>query len=186
VRVSHVRAVAAASLLAGLVSLSCVNDTRTEAAVLDTTLGRIEIAFFPQFAPLAVENFIGLAEAGYYDGSIFHRVIKEFIIQGGDPSGTGFDGHSLWGVPFPDEFDDNIRFDRPGRVGMANSGPDTNGSQFFIILTPTPHLNDRHTLFAEVISGMDVVEAISEVAVDNRAAPLEPVVVTSVTIEHLR
>lgn len=183
---SPLRIAVAGSLLAGLLSFSCVTDTRMEIAVLETTLGRIELAFFPQFAPLAVENFTGLAKTGYYDGSIFHRVIKGFMIQGGDPSGTGFDGHSLWGVPFPDEFSDIIRFDRPGRVGMANAGPDTNGSQFFITLVPTPYLNDHHTLFAEVVSGMDVVTAISEVPVDNRDAPLEPIVVTSVRIEHTR
>jgi len=102
-----------------------------------------------EVAPKACENFIGLAEKGAYNGLAFHRVIKGFMIQGGDPLGTGAGGESLWGKPFEDEFDKSVRFDRPGLPAMANSGPGTNGSQFFITTVPTPRLNDKHTIFGE-------------------------------------
>jgi cyclophilin family peptidyl-prolyl cis-trans isomerase len=154
-----------------------------EVAVMETNHGTIKLKFFPDAAPKAVENFKGLAKKGYYDGVTFHRVIDGFMIQGGDPRGTGTGGESLWGKPFEDEFSPKVRFDRKGLLAMANAGPRTNGSQFFITLGPTPHLNDRHTIFGEVISGMDVVEKIGKVAKGRNDKPTEPVVMNKVNIE---
>lgn len=141
-------------------------------AVLETNQGLIEIKLFPQAAPEACENFIGLAEKGYYDGIIFHRVIKGFMIQGGDPSGTGTGGVSLWGDSFKDEVSSEVEFDKPGILAMANSGPNTNGSQFFITTAKTPWLNMRHTIFGEVISGYDVVEKIENTAIGAGDKPI--------------
>lgn len=140
--------------------------------VLKTSQGGIEIKLFPDKAPYAVENFIGLIEKGYYDGIIFHRVIKDFMIQGGDPTGTGTGGESLWGKDtFIDEFSEGLQFDRKGLLAMANSGPNTNKSQFFITVKPAPHLNNRHTIFGEVVSGYDVVEKINSVETDSGDKP---------------
>ena len=142
--------------------------------VLETTQGNVEITLFPKEAPKTVENFTGLVQKGYYDGLIFHRVIKNFMIQGGDPTGTGRGGESLWGGKFEDEFSDSLKFDRKGILAMANAGPGTNGSQFFITTVPTPWLTNKHTIFGEVTSGYDAVQKIENTAVtagDNR--PLE-------------
>ena len=154
-----------------------------EIAVLKTSMGTITLRFFTKQAPLAVANFKGLAAKGYYDGIIFHRVMDNFMIQGGDPTGTGFSGDSIWGGKFADEFSPSLRFDKPGLLAMANAGPATNGSQFFITQVPTPHLNDRHTIFGEVIQGMDVVNAIANVRVDEKDNPVQPVVIESLTIK---
>ncbi len=153
-----------------------------EIAVVATNMGTIKIKFFPEVAPKAVENFKGLAKKGYYNGIIFHRVIDKFMIQGGDPTGTGRDGKSLWEKPFADEFSPKHRFDRKGLLAMANAGPSTNGSQFFITLVPTPHLNDRHTIFGEVVEGLDIVEKIGKVKTGAADKPVEPVTMTKVTI----
>ena len=139
--------------------------------VLETNQGTIEIKLMPEVAPRACENFIGLVEKGYYNGLIFHRVIKNFMIQGGDPTGTGRGGNSIWGRPFEDEVSPAVKFDRPGILAMANSGPDTNGSQFFITTAKTPWLNMRHTIFAEVISGYDVVQKIENADTDASDRP---------------
>jgi len=128
--------------------------------VLETTQGAVEIKLMPDVAPKACENFTGLVQKGYYDGIIFHRVIKNFMIQGGDPTGTGTGGQSIWGKPFEDEVSPDVGFDKPGLLAMANAGPGTNGSQFFITTKQTPWLNMRHTIFGEVISGYDVVQKI--------------------------
>jgi len=130
--------------------------------VLETNQGIIEIKLFPEIAPRTCENFLGLIEKGYYDGIIFHRVIEDFMIQGGDPTGTGRGGESIWGHPFEDEVSSSIKFDRPGLLAMANAGPNTNGSQFFITTVPTPWLNMNHTIFGEVTgqTSMDVVRKI--------------------------
>jgi peptidylprolyl isomerase len=128
--------------------------------ILETNRGTIELLLYPDRAPRTVENFLALVEKGYYDGIIFHRVIPGFMIQGGDPTGTGRGGSSIWGKPFADEFHPGLRFDRPGLLAMANSGPDSNGSQFFITVAATPWLNNRHTIFGEVTGGYEVVEAI--------------------------
>lgn len=131
-------------------------------AILETTQGTIEFKLFADIAPKTVENFVGLIQKGYYNGIIFHRVIKNFMIQGGDPTGTGRGGESLWGQRFEDEVSSAARFDRKGLLAMANAGPNTNGSQFFITTIPTPWLNLKHTIFGEVIAGYDVVEKIEK------------------------
>ena len=128
--------------------------------VLETNQGKITVKLFPETAPKTVENFLGLVKKGYYNGIIFHRVIKDFMIQGGDPTGTGMGGESLWGKSFEDEVSASVKFDRKGILAMANAGPGTNGSQFFITTVPTPWLNMKHTIFGEVVEGYDVVEKI--------------------------
>jgi len=153
-------------------------------AVIKTNMGTIEVQLFPDKAPKAVENFIGLANKGYYKGVIFHRVIDKFMIQGGDPTGTGRGGQSLWGTDFIDEFDPSLRFDEPGVLAMANAGPNTNGSQFFITVVPTPWLNDHHTIFGKVIEGMDVVYDISKVQTSKPGdKPLKDIVIEEVKIK---
>ncbi|MGM0623128.1 MAG: peptidylprolyl isomerase, partial [Campylobacterota bacterium] len=131
-----------------------------QTVVLETNRGNIELQLFEDKAPKAVENFVTHAKNGYYDGQIFHRVIKNFMVQGGDPTGTGRGGESIWGEPFEDEFAPNLVFDRGGLLAMANSGRNTNGSQFFITTTATPWLNGRHTIFGEVVEGYDVLRKI--------------------------
>jgi len=128
-------------------------------AGIATDLGDIEIELYADRAPKTVNNFVFLARDGYYDGVTFHRVIKGFMAQGGDPTGTGRGGP---GYRFDDEFDPSLRHDGPGVLSMANAGPGTNGSQFFITFGPTPHLDDKHTVFGRVTKGMDVVMAIPE------------------------
>ena len=140
--------------------------------VLETNQGAIEIKLMPETAPKACENFTRLAEQGYYNGLIFHRVIKGFMIQGGDPTGTGAGGESVWGKPFADEVTPGVKFDKPGILAMANAGPGTNGSQFFITTAATPWLNMRHTIFGEVISGYDVVQKIENTQVNASDRPL--------------
>ncbi len=152
--------------------------------VLETNSGNIELKLFPEIAPKACENFIGLTEKGYYNGIIFHRVIKDFMIQTGDPEGTGSGGESLWGEPFEDELSDDISFDKPGLLAMANSGANTNTSQFFITVKPTPHLNNRHTIFGEVTSGYEVVEKINNVAVDSNEKPKKDVKIIKAYIKE--
>jgi peptidylprolyl isomerase len=128
--------------------------------VFETTQGPIEFTLKPDVAPKACENFVKLVQSHYYDGLIFHRVIKDFMIQGGDPTGTGRGGASAFGKPFEDECSSIIKFDKAGILAMANAGPNTNGSQFFITTAQTPWLNMRHTIFGEVTKGMDVVRKI--------------------------
>lgn len=140
--------------------------------VLQTNQGVVEIKLMPKIAPKACENFTKLVEKGYYNGLIFHRVIKNFMIQGGDPTGTGTGGESIWGVPFEDEVNSEITFDKPGLLAMANAGPNTNGSQFFITTAKTPWLNMHHTIFGEVISGYEVVRKIEDTATDGSDRPV--------------
>lgn len=132
--------------------------------VFETNLGNFEITLKPDVAPKTCENFLGLVEKGYYDGIIFHRVIKKFMVQGGDPTGTGAGGSSIWGKPFADECKANVKFDKPGLLAMANSGPNTNGSQFFITTAETPWLNMKHTIFGEVTTGYDIVKKMESAA----------------------
>ncbi len=141
--------------------------------VLETTQGNMEVTLKPKIAPKACENMIRLAQKGYYDGLIFHRVIKNFMIQGGDPTGTGMGGESIWGMSFEDEVTPEVTFDRPGLLAMANAGPNTNGSQFFITTLPTPWLNMKHTIFGEVTLGYDVVQRISEVQIGPGDRPIQ-------------
>ena len=129
------------------------------AAVIATTKGDIHVALFPVEAPLTVANFVNLAQRGYYDGLKFHRVLANFMIQGGDPTGSGSGGP---GYQFADEFSPSLRHNSAGTLSMANAGPRTNGSQFFITHVPTPHLDDVHSIFGKVSSGQDIVDAIAQ------------------------
>lgn len=187
------------------------NDT---VAVIKTNLGDIKVKFFPQHAPKAVENFITHAKNGYYNGIIFHRVIKDFMIQGGDPTGTGMGGQSIWGRSFEDEFTPELH-NLCGALSMANAGPCTNGSQFFIVhastapesmieqmselsesypadcvaaykqVGGTPWLDYHHTVFGQVYDGMDIVNNIASVAVDGRDKPLDEVKIIEIEVSVL-
>lgn len=143
--------------------------------IFETSLGNIELTLMPDIAPKTCENFVGLVQKHYYDGIIFHRVIKNFMIQGGDPTGTGAGGESIWNKPFADECVANVKFEKPGLLAMANRGPATNGSQFFITTVATPWLNMRHTIFGEVTAGYDIVKKMEAVKTDPRDRPVEAV-----------
>lgn len=151
---------------------------------LETTEGKITIKLFCDVAPKACENFTSLAKKGYYNNVTFHRVIKDFMIQGGDPLGTGAGGESIWGKPFEDEFSPSVKFDRPGLLAMANRGPKTNGSQFFITTVPTPWLNNKHTIFGEVIGGMDIVKKIESTPTEAGNKPKTPIKILKITIKE--
>ncbi len=144
-----------------------------------TSLGELEAELYPGEAPKTVENFIKLAKKGFYDGLIFHRVIADFMIQTGDPTGTGRGGP---GYQFKDEFSSKLKHDQPGTLSMANSGPDTNGSQFFITAAPTPWLDGKHTVFGRVTKGLEVVTAIANTPVDHHDQPKKIVYLQKVTI----
>jgi len=176
---------------------------------METSMGTIKIKLFPEYAPKAVENFVKHSQNGYYDGLIFHRVIKDFMIQGGDPKGNGTGGESIWGTPFEDEFSENL-FNLRGALSMANAGANTNGSQFFIVqktsLDPamkeemdkagypkeiidaydknggTPWLDHRHTVFGQVIEGMDIVDKIADTKVDAKDKPEQDVVIKGIKV----
>jgi peptidyl-prolyl cis-trans isomerase B (cyclophilin B) len=176
--------------------------------IMNTSMGSIKIKLFPELAPKTVENFLTHAENGYYNGIIFHRVIEDFMIQGGDPTGTGMGGESIYGQEFEDEFSMNL-FNFRGALSMANAGPNTNGSQFFIVqasdapasaeelksrgwpeeiaeayvkMGGTPHLDQKHTVFGQVIDGMDVVDKIAAVDKGANDKPLEDVTIDSIEI----
>lgn len=152
-------------LLLGFMAVeSSAADTKNSIVVLKTTQGDITLKMFPKVAPKAVENFVTHSKNGYYNGVIFHRVIKGFMIQGGDPDGTGMGGESIWKKDFDNEYSPNVVFDRPFLLAMANRGPNTNGSQFFITTAVTPHLNGGYTIFGEVIKGKNVVRKIENVS----------------------
>ncbi|WP_050339305.1 peptidylprolyl isomerase [Lactiplantibacillus pentosus] len=178
-------------------------------ATIKTNFGDIKVQLFPKQAPKSVENFVGLAKKGYYDGIIFHRVIPEFMIQGGDPTGTGMGGESLWGKSFEDEFSPEV-FNLRGALSMANAGPNTNGSQFFIVQKPqldagmdeqmkqagypeeivtaygnggTPWLDFRHTVFGAVSDGMDIVDKIAATKTGMQDKPVKDVVIETIAIE---
>ena len=183
-------------------------------AVMRTNKGDISIRLFPDKAPKTVENFVTHAKNGYYDGIVFHRVIKDFMIQGGDPTATGCGGESIWGAPFKDEFDPSLHNLR-GALSMANAGPGTNGSQFFIVQASsvhpnflsqmkelpdyfpaeaveayaqvggTPHLDYHHTVFGQVFEGMDVVDTIASVATNPSDKPLEDVVILGIDVSNV-
>lgn len=152
-------------------------------AIMKTSMGIIELELFPADAPKTVKNFVGLAIQGFYNGVIFHRVIKDFMIQGGDPTGTGKGGASIYGGLFEDEFSVTLRHDSPGILSMANAGPNTNQSQFFITVVPTPWLDLKHTIFGKVIKGMEVVQAINSVPTDELDRPINKVSIESIIIE---
>lgn len=183
-------------------------------ATIKTNFGSIRVKMLPEAAPKAVENFLTHARNGYYNGIIFHRVINDFMIQGGDPTGTGMGGESIWGDPFEDEFTPDARNFR-GALSMANAGPGTNGSQFFIVqagpetidarmfpmlkrqgkefseeavakyteMGGTPWLDGAHTVFGQVIEGMDVVDKIAAVRVDRSSRPYDEVTIIGITEE---
>jgi peptidylprolyl isomerase len=146
---------------------------KSTVVVFETNQGNIELTLFADKAPKTVENFVGLVKKGYYNNLIFHRVIKNFMIQGGDPTGTGRGGSSLWGGTFADEINPSLVFDAPGILAMANSGPDTNGSQFFITTVPTPWLNGHHTIFGKVTTGYDIVQKIENTPTGSGDRPVE-------------
>ncbi len=152
-------------------------------AVVKTNMGTFELLLFHDKTPVTVENFVGLSRKGYYNNVSFHRIIKGFVIQGGDPTGTGMGGDSFFGKEFKDEFHPDIRHDGAGILSMANRGPATNTSQFFITLAATPHLDNRHSVFGRVYSGLDIVEKIGSVQTGKMDKPVEPVVMEKVTIE---
>jgi len=154
--------------------------------ILQTNQGDIELEWFDDVAPLACKNFVGLAQKGYYNGLIFHRVIKGFMIQGGDPTGTGAGGASIFGKPFEDEVRRDVVFDTPGVLAMANAGPGTNGSQFFITVAATPWLNMHHTIFGRVVAGYDVVEKIACTTVDASDRPLKDQKILKALVEDQR
>ena len=141
---------------------------------METTEGAIEITLMETVAPKACENMTKLLKKHYYDGLVFHRVIEGFMIQGGDPTGTGSGGESIWGHPFEDECTESVTFDRPGLLAMANSGPHTNGSQFFITTAKTPWLNQNHTIFGEVTEGYSVIKKIEKSETTLEDKPVTP------------
>ncbi|KAJ3539228.1 hypothetical protein NM688_g6396 [Phlebia brevispora] len=153
------------------------------AATIHTTVGDIHMRLFPQQAPKAVENFVGHARSGYYEGVIFHRVIPKFMIQTGDPLGDGTGGESIWGHEFEDEFTDDLKHDRPYTVSMANAGPNTNGSQFFITTTATPWLDKKHTIFGRVLSGLEVVHGIENVKTNKMDKPYDDIKIINIDVE---
>ena len=150
--------------------------------ILDTDKGEIRCRLYEKEAPLTVEKITGLAKKGFYDGLIFHRVIPNFMVQTGDPTGTGAGGAEGPGFPFKDEFSPNLKFDEPGRLAMANRGPNTNDSQFFVTEQPVPHLNGRHTIFGDC-TGLAVVRQIARVPT-RQEKPLTPVKLKKVKVER--
>lgn len=153
-----------------------------DTVILHTTMGDVHMRLYPEECPKTVENFTTHCRNGYYDNLIFHRVIKGFMIQTGDPLGDGTGGQSIWGREFEDEFHKSLRHDRPFTVSMANAGPNTNGSQFFITTVATPWLDNKHTVFGRVAKGMDVVQAIEKVKTDRGDTPYQDVKILNVTV----
>lgn len=146
--------------IASTVPQKALEDRIAHAAVLHTTMGDIHLKLFPAQAPKAVENFVGHSRSGYYDGLLFHRVIAKFMLQTGDPLGDGTGGESIWGANFADEFSPQLKHDRPYTLSMANAGPRTNGSQFFVTTVPCPWLDNKHTIFGRATAGFDTIHAI--------------------------
>lgn len=153
------------------------------AATVHTTVGDIPIQLFPELVPKTVENFVGLVKKKYYNGVIFHRVIKKFMLQTGDPLGDGTGGESIWGREFADEFRRELRHDRPYTLSMANAGPNTNGSQFFITTVPTPWLDDKHTVFGRATGGIDAIHQIEATPVDKNDKPLDEIQIFDITLQ---
>ncbi len=149
---------------------------------IETTAGSFEVTLFPNVAPKACENFLKLAQKNYYNGTVFHRIIPSFMIQGGDPQGTGAGGESIWGKSFEDECTNELKFSKAGYLAMANRGPNTNGSQFFVTTVATPWLNMKHTIFGEVTQGYDVVKKIEGMGT-NSGKPSAKVEITKITLK---
>ena len=196
----HPTVVSAGPVILFLLSLTVPAVVKAQpVAIIDTTAGKLTCTLFPDKAPIGVANFIGLAEGTkdwispvthqkkhgvpLYDGTIFHRVIPDFMVQGGDPQGTGMGGP---GYQFEDETKGSPHsFDKKGKLAMANAGPNTNGSQFFITVAPTTWLTGRHTIFGEVVDGQEIVDKISQVPRGGQDRPKKDVVLQSVTIERV-
>ncbi|KAJ7067129.1 cyclophilin-type peptidyl-prolyl cis-trans isomerase [Mycena amicta] len=150
---------------------------------LHTTLGELKIEVFCEAVPKAAENFLALCASNFYDGCIFHRNIKGFMAQTGDPTGSGKGGQSIWGKPFPDEIRSTLKFNARGMVAMANAGPDSNKSQFFVTYSKQGHLDGKYTIFGKVIDGADsTLDAMERVPVNAKNRPLDEVKLTHVTI----
>ena len=167
----------------GVVILAGITETeaaKRQVATFDTSMGTFKIELFNDLAPKTVKNFTTLVGKKFYDGLIFHRVIDQFMIQGGDPNGNGTGGP---GYEIPDEFGKGLRHDKPGMLSMANAGPNTGGSQFFITLVPTPWLDGHHAIFGHVVSGMDVVDKIGKTPTDSQDRPLKKVIIEKITIK---
>ena len=176
---------AMAIIAIGVIVLACAGNeaeakAKRQVATFDTTMGTFKIELYNDLAPKTVKNFTDLIGKKYYDGIIFHRVIDQFMIQGGCPLGRGTGGP---GYTIDDEFGKGLKHDKPGVLSMANAGPNTGGSQFFITLGPTPHLNNRHAVFGKVIEGLDVVKAIGKTATGSGDRPLQEVAMKKVTVE---
>lgn len=171
-------ALVAALFLPFIISAQENNPVKNPVVVFETNKGNFEITLKPDVAPKTCENFLGLVSKHYYDGIIFHRVIKNFMVQCGDPTGTGAGGQSIWGKNFEDEVTASLKFDKPGLLAMANRGPNTNGSQFFITTATTPWLNMKHTIFGEVTVGYDIVKKIENAQTGPGDRPVEPIKVT--------
>ena len=176
-------------LAVGVIVLTCMaGNEATEAeakakrqvATFETSMGNFKIELYNDLAPKTVKNFTDLIGKKYYDGIIFHRVIDQFMIQGGCPLGRGTGGP---GYTIPDEFGKGLKHDKPGILSMANAGPNTGGSQFFITLVPCPWLDGKHAIFGHVIEGMNVIEAIGKVTTDSQDRPLKKVVMEKVTVK---
>ena len=148
-------------------------------AVIETNYGNMEVKLFTAKAPITTDNFIKLAESGFYDNLTFYRIVPGFVIQGGCPNG---DGTGNPGYTIQDEFNKDLRHDKQGMLSMANAGPNTGGSQFFITLAPQLHLDDKHSVFGEVINGFDVLTQIEKVPMGARSMPVEPVIITTIRI----
>ena len=163
------------------VSPSSADEVKRPVAKFETSMGDFRIELYSDLAPNTVKNFVDLSKKNFYDGVIFHRVIDDFMIQGGDPKGNGTGGP---GYTIPDEFGKGLKHNAPGILSMANAGPNTGGSQFFITLVPTPWLDGHHAIFGHVIEGMNVVEAIGHTKTGRNDRPVEDVVIKTITIEE--
>ena len=164
-----------------LASPSSADEVKRPVAKFETSMGDFRIELYSDLAPNTVKNFVDLSKKNFYDGVIFHRVIDDFMIQGGDPKGNGTGGP---GYTIPDEFGEGLKHNAPGILSMANAGPNTGGSQFFITLVPTPWLDGHHAIFGHVIEGMNVVEAIGHTKTGRNDRPVEDVVIKTITIEE--
>ncbi|CAE7779645.1 cyp1 [Symbiodinium sp. KB8] len=166
-------------------SVSGAHIPRCSSPTVNLVQGDFAVELYDKHAPKTCKNFLGLVQRGYYNGVAFHRIISDFMIQGGDPTGTGRGGESIYGGPFDDEISPDLKHTGAGILSMANSGPNTNRSQFFITLAPTSWLDGKHTIFGRVASGMKTIEKMGMVQTDASDKPKEPVTIKSATvIEH--
>ena len=178
---TFLKAIALGAALLPFATAAFADEVKRPAANFETTMGNFKIELYSDLAPNTVKNFVDLANKNFYDGVIFHRVIDNFMIQGGDPTGTGMGGP---GYSIPDEFGEGLKHDSKGILSMANAGPDTGGSQFFITLVPTPWLDGHHAIFGHVVEGMEVVEKIGHVKTGRADRPVEDVVIKKIIIEE--